>query len=149
MSYTLTPQEVQKRTTPQLVSGLQPGYVFVFGSNTLGVHGRGAAVDALHFGAKHGVGEGHEGNTYALPTKGSDFRKSLPLQTLQTHVNKFVSYAKNNPQLTFLVTPVGTGLAKYSPQQVAPLFFDAVYLRNVHLPPQFWKVILQKIGTTK
>lgn len=149
MKYELNSKEVHERTTPQLINEVTPGYVFVFGSNTLGRHGRGAAQDALRFGATPGVGEGHVGNTYALPTKGSDFRKSLPLEVVQKYVNKFVDYAVSKPELTFLVTPVGTGLAKYSVQQVAPLFYRALYVRNVHLPSTFWKVLLQKIGNTK
>lgn len=49
--------------------------VFVFGSNTEGRHGAGAAKTAKEqFGAQYGVAEGLTGNAYALPTK--DLNKS-------------------------------------------------------------------------
>lgn len=43
--------------------------IFVFGSNPEGRHGAGSArVAVQQFGAKYGIGEGLQGNAYALPT---------------------------------------------------------------------------------
>jgi hypothetical protein len=51
---------------------LQPGLVYVFGSNLGGIHGKGAALEALQwYGAKLGKGGGYMGR-YALPTKAAD-----------------------------------------------------------------------------
>lgn len=48
----------------------EPNTIFVFGSNPEGRHGAGAAKVAVDkFGAQNGVGEGLQGNAYALPTK--------------------------------------------------------------------------------
>lgn len=45
-------------------------YVFVFGSNTRGFHGKGAALVARNvFGAEYGVGIGITGRSYGIPTK--------------------------------------------------------------------------------
>ena len=33
----------KKRTTPEFITSLQPGEIFVFGSNLQGMHGGGAA----------------------------------------------------------------------------------------------------------
>ena len=55
--------------------------VFVFGSNLAGRHGAGAALFAIrHRGAIYGRGEGLQGNSYAIPTKGHRLDPlSLPL----------------------------------------------------------------------
>ena len=89
-----------------------PKVVFVFGSNLAGVHGAGAAAHAhKHWGAQWGVGEGLTGRAYALPTKDATVRHTLSLATIQGHVHTFVEFARENPDLIFLVTPFGCGLA--------------------------------------
>ena len=61
---------IRIRTTPEVVPSLQPDEIFVFGSNTAGVHGGGAAKTALaKFGAIYGQGCGRQGQSYAIPTK--------------------------------------------------------------------------------
>jgi hypothetical protein len=140
----LTANDINNRTTPELISILSDNQIFVFGSNTLGVHGLGAAKDAMNFGARYGVGEGHIGNTYAIPTKGSNFKKSLPLDIIEKHIDKFIKYAKQNNELIFLVTPIGTGLAHYTPYHIAPLFIEATAINNIHLPKIFWKILYKK-----
>ena len=137
-------KEMNERTTPQLISHVSDNEIFVFGSNLVGNHGLGAAKDAIKFGAEQGVGEGHIGNTYAIPTKGYNFRKSLPLEMIEKHVDKFIKYAKENNDLIFLVTPIGTGLAKYSVYQIAPLFIEATAIKNIYLPDIFWKILYKK-----
>jgi hypothetical protein len=88
--------------------------IFVFGSNLAGRHGKGAALYAKNFyGAIYGMGEGRQGRSYAIPTK--DYQiNTLPLDTIEKHIVTFLRHAKNNPQDTFLLTPLGTGLAGYS-----------------------------------
>ena len=95
--------------------------VFVFGSNLAGRHGKGAALYALqHYGAKYGEGVGRQGNSYAVPTK--DFLlKVLTLDTISRHLADFISYAKEHPEDTFMLTPIGTGLAGYSREQIYSL----------------------------
>lgn len=57
------------RITPDHISTLQPGQIFVFGSNRFGHHAGGAARWVLdHFGAEWGNGEGLQGQSYAIPT---------------------------------------------------------------------------------
>lgn len=99
--------------------------IFVFGSNLGGRHGKGAALTAMRFkNAEYGVAEGPTGNSYALPTCDHRF-KGLPLDHIQTYVNRFIMWARANPQMTFQVTRVGCGLALYSDKDIAPLFMDA------------------------
>ena len=47
-------------------------------------------------------------------------------------------------ELTFLVTPIGCGIAGYTAQEIAPFFADAKDLTNVYLPESFLKVLLRK-----
>lgn len=109
--------------------------VFVFGSNLAGRHGKGAALWARqHRGAIYGQGEGLQGNSYAIPTKDERLR-TLPLAEVKFHVNTFLQIARCQlPDLQFEVTPIGCGLAGYSPEQIAPMFWKAP--PNVLLPPE-------------
>ena len=99
--------------------------IFVFGSNLMGIHGAGAAKHAAkHYGAKPGHGAGRTGNAYAIPTKRHPY-ETLPLDQINTFVKQFILYAKEHPELDFLVTPIGTGLAGYKLEDIEPMFQDA------------------------
>lgn len=98
--------------------------IFVFGSNLAGRHGKGAALWARkHRGAIYGQGEGLQGTSYAIPTKDQRL-KPLALDQIKQHVDKFVEFAKLHPELDFLLTRVGCGLAGYTDSQIAPMFSD-------------------------
>lgn len=99
--------------------------VFVFGSNLSGIHGAGAAAYALkHKGAVWGEGNGHFGNSYALPTKDRKIR-SMTTAPIGMFVRQFLDYATAHPELTFQVTQVGCGLAGNAPSVIAPMFRGA------------------------
>jgi hypothetical protein len=109
--------------------------VFVFGSNLAGRHGKGAALWAKeNRGAIYGQGEGHQGNSYALPTKDEHLR-TLPLYRIRNYADRFKRFAREHPELTFQLTPVGCGLAGWKPCAIAPMFEDAP--PNVDLPAEF------------
>lgn len=113
------------KTGPDKVFKSAPGHVFVFGSNTAGIHGAGAARTAYDlYGAQYGQGEGLQGESYAIPTKNMDL-KTLPLHVIEQHVEKFLEFAWENPKLNFFVTKIGCGLAGYTEEQVAPMFREA------------------------
>lgn len=104
------------RTTPDRVTDLAPGEIFVFGSNAAGMHGAGAALTAYErFGAEWGVGTGLTGRTYALPTMGG-------AAELRDEAARFVEFARRHPELTFYLTKVGCGIAGFTEADVAPLF---------------------------
>lgn len=109
--------------------------IFVFGSNLQGRHGKGAALYARHHhGAIYGQAEGHQGNSYGIPTKSTPWQ-SLPLWVIGDHIRRFCDYARANPGLTFQLTPIGCGLAGYKYEEIAPLFKDAP--ENVLKPKEF------------
>jgi hypothetical protein len=120
--------------TPENITKLEPHQVFVMGANEAGRHGKGAAKQALKWGAVYGIGIGHQGQTYAIPTKDKNL-KVLSLYKIQKYVEDFLHYAKSMPELEFLVTEIGTGLAGYSPKDIAPFF--KIVPENVILPKSF------------
>lgn len=106
-----------------------PGTIFTFGSNLAGRHGKGAALTAkLRHGAIQGQGEGFQGRSYAIPTKGAERTGTLsllPLTAIEWHVARFVDFAARRPDLRFFVTRIGCGLAGYYDDEIAPFFREA------------------------
>lgn len=99
--------------------------IFVFGSNSSGFHGASAAKYAmLHHHAVYGIGKGIQGGSYAIPTKNKKIR-TLPLTEIKKHVDDFLQYVDEHPQIHFFVTAVGTGLAGYKHSEIAPMFKGA------------------------
>lgn len=110
-------------------------HVFVFGSNVMGRHDGGAARLAEElYGAQRGVGEGPTGRCYALPTVGPGFVR-LPLAEVAEAAARFLAHARLCPHTTFWLTPVGCGIAGFTPAEIAPLFRDAPL--NVRVPEEF------------
>ena len=92
-----------------MITALGINDIFVFGSNTLGIHGAGAAKQAKDcFGAKQGIGEGPTGQCYAIPTLTAKsgrfqlFQRSEP--ELRRSIAAFYRYAEQRPDLSFLLT---------------------------------------------
>lgn len=133
------------RITPEQIDTLKEGEVFVFGSNEAGQHLGGAARAAVErFGAVFSQGSGLQGRSYAIPTlrlPGGDTVNRLPLQTIRGYVQEFIYFADAHPEMTFLVTRVGCGIAGFRDEDIAPLFAGAYSLPNVYLPASFWKVL--------
>jgi hypothetical protein len=126
------------RTTPDDIKKLEQEQIFVFGSNLSGRHGKGAAKTALGWGAKWGQATGLQGRTYGIPTKDASIRRTLTVTEIEPFVDEFIEFAKNNPNLIFLVTEIGCGLAGHKQKDIAPLFLNAVDVENIHLPEKFW-----------
>ncbi len=126
------------RTTPDDIKKLEQGHIFVFGSNLSGRHGKGAAKTALGWGAKWGQASGLQGRTYGIPTKDASIRRTLTVTEIKPFVDEFIEFAKNNPNLIFLVTEIGCGLAGHKQKDIAPLFINAINIENIHLPEKFW-----------
>lgn len=109
-----------------MITELKPNQIFVFGSNEAGRSGRGAAKQALdHFGAVYGVGEGLTGQSYAFPTLDGNIQQ-FPLTVrstkLSTSRDKLYETCRQHPELEFLLTEVGCGLAGYSEDYMKSFF---------------------------
>ena len=123
------------RVTPDAITRLANNEIFVFGSNAQGLHYGGAARYALdHFGAIMGQGVGPQGKCYAIPSMGG-------LASMGEAVKQFCEYAKAHPEKRFLVTPIGCGIAGYTPIDVAPLFDCCRDVENISLPAAFWDLL--------
>ncbi|MCU1637128.1 MAG: hypothetical protein JWQ68_2367 [Cryobacterium sp.] len=115
------------------ITSLEPDEVFVFGSNASGHHGAGAARTAHErFGAVWGQGHGLQGRSYGIDTMSG-------LATIRTEVAQFLRFAGEHPELRFLVTEIGCGIAGHTPEEVAPMFRDSP--DNVVLPERFRAVL--------
>jgi hypothetical protein len=114
--------------------------VFVFGSNTAGRHGKGAAeVAKRKYGARRGIGEGLMRRCYAIPTKDGSLNV-LSKSEIKAAVKRFRQFTKENRELMFFVTRIGCGLAGYKDREIAPMFRGAT--RRCSFPIE-WKEFLE------
>lgn len=124
------------RETPEKITSLDSGQIFVFGSDLNGNHLGGAAKIAhKKFGAVMGQGVGLHGQSYAIPTMVEG------VESIKPYVDEFVAFAGAHPDLTFFVTRIGCGVAGFSPETMAPLFARADRMDNVWLPADFRSII--------
>ena len=83
--------------------------IFVFGSNTEGRHGAGAAkVAREQFGAIYGQGQGLQGNSYALPTKDLRVKENRGLRSISKEdivesIKKLYETARQHPVKLFKI----------------------------------------------
>lgn len=124
----------EDRITEENLTTLEDNEVFVFGTNTIGFHSK----LALKFGAIIGQ-TGYNGKTFAISTVQNS--TPLSLDRIKMQVEDFIKFAKSNLNLKFLVTKIGCGGAKYTPDDIAPLFKEAKDLENVYLPKEFWDIL--------
>jgi hypothetical protein len=132
---------MNNRITPENITKLPEKHIFVFGSNLSGRHGKGAAKTALTWGAKWGQASGLQGRTWGIPTKDQTIRRTLTITEIKPFVDQFINEAKLKPELIFLVTEIGCGLAGLKPKDIAPLFQMAKDIENIYLPERFWRLI--------
>lgn len=136
LSASSSPANRPVRFTPESITSLAPGEVFVFGSNLAGMHGGGAARVAMrHFGAVWGQGVGLQGQSYAIPTMQGG------VETIKPYVDEFLAFARAHRELLFYVTRIGCGIAGFHDREIAPLFAEALTMENVVLPESFVDVL--------
>lgn len=136
LSVSSSPANRPVRFTPEHITSLAPGEVFVFGSNLAGMHGGGAARVAMQrFGAVWGQGVGLQGQSYAIPTMQGG------VETIRPYVDEFIAFAQSHPELCFYVTRIGCGIAGFQDCEIAPLFAEALGVANIVLPESFVAVL--------
>lgn len=142
----------EREFTPENITSLKPNEIFVFGSNTEGKHGKGAALIAKNnFRAIYGQAEGLQGQSYAIITKDlTKGERSIPLNlktginirggiTIGLGIENFLRFAIDNPKLKFYVTKIGSSLAGYTTNEIKNLFVNSLHLvpDNVILPKEY------------
>jgi hypothetical protein len=113
------------------IVSLKENQIFVFGSNTQGRHGKGAALWAVKMaGAKYGNPQGPQGRSYAIITK--DLTKpvhpSVGKATIIHQIIQLYDYVKlpENSNKDFLVAySTKSNLNGYSPDEMALMFIEA------------------------
>ena len=129
---------MEKRISSNFIKKLEENEIFVFGSNLEGMHGGGAARIAYEkFGAIWGQGVGLQGQSYGIPTMHGG------VDVIKPYVNEFINYAKSHPELKFLVTRIGCGIAGFSDEEMSPLFKDAIEIENIYLPKDFYDILVK------
>jgi hypothetical protein len=140
MHLLMPPNEENSYYDPEVKFTLPDKMLFVFGSNLAGRHGKGAARYALlKYNAVYGQAYGLQGQSYAIPTRDTRIR-TLPLDIIQTYVTGFINWSLVNKDYCFYITPIGTGLAGYTHDQIAPMFKG---IKNAWLP-ETWREYLGK-----
>lgn len=130
----------EMKYTPDYIEELKSNEIFVFGSNLNGLHGGGAARVAMEkFGAVWGQGVGLQGQSYAIPTMHGS------VDAIKPYVDEFITFAKLHPELKFLVTRIGCGIAGFSEEEIAPLFAEAIEIENICLSQDFY-IVLENNG---
>lgn len=134
------------RTYKGSVQELKPNEVFVFGSNTRGAHGKGAALFARQkCGAIYGQARGLQGQSYAIVTK--DLTKSIHPSVssvdIKQQILELYSFAKQHTELEFVVAYSGSGtnLNAYSNQEMANMFNQPPIPENIIFEEGFAKLI--------
>ena len=63
------------------------------------------------------------------------------VDTIRPYVDEFIAFAIQHSELRFYVTPIGCGIAGFTPAEIAPLFKNAVTVENIYLPKSFLSVL--------
>ncbi|CAB4174847.1 UvrD-like DNA helicase, C-terminal, partial [uncultured Caudovirales phage] len=156
----------EREYTPDNITSLAPNEVFVFGANTVGGHGGGAAglaqfgdtksnYDAPPIGTKgkwseYGVVdrlmEGTEGKSFGLVTKSAAIvkgklyihgKRSVDFARISKSLDALVKVANEHPELKFLVTEFGTRMAGFTAEEMKSILASKVLPDNVILPKSF------------
>jgi hypothetical protein len=136
-----------RKTYSGLIETLKPTQIFVFGANTKGRHGKGAAWTALDkFGAIYGQASGRQGQSYSLITKDLSQRvhPSISEESIIKQIEVLYDYARTDSDLEFFVaySGEGTNLNGYTPQEMAEMFNRPEIPENIVFEDKFWKIIL-------
>ena len=138
--------ECERKTYSGLIHYLNDSQIFVFGSNTQGRHGKGAALTArLRFGAIYGKPEGIQGKSFAIITKDLT-KKTHPSRTkLQviSQINKLYEYATLHPDKEFIVAyKCGDhNLNAYSSEDMAKMFASRDIPSNIVFDRLFYELV--------
>ncbi|MBW5377167.1 hypothetical protein E6A45_00770 [Brachyspira pilosicoli] len=125
------------RVSAKHIDKLEDNEVFVFGSNTEGMHAGGAARMAMNWGAIYGKAFGLQGKTFAIPTVDYTRSGKMSIDEIKKYVDEFLDFTIKNKDKKFLVTEIGCGIAGFKVSEIAPLFRKALEYSNVYLPERF------------
>lgn len=136
------------RTYEGILNKLPKNSIFVFGSNTQGRHGLGAAKTAREkFGAIYGQPKGLQGNSYAIVTKDltKKIHPSISKDYIINQINSLYDFAVDNIELDFYIAYCGVGknLNSYTPMEMAEMFSSSDIPDNIIFEKSF-SILIKK-----
>lgn len=66
----------------------------------------------------------------------------VSINELELYISDFINRAIKHPELIFLLPRMESDY--FSIQEIAPLFYDAIPVKNIHLPVEFWDILNEK-----
>ena len=135
-----------RETYSGVIKYLNDNQIFVFGSNTQGRHGKGAALTArLRFGAIYGQPEGIQGKSFAIITKDLT-KKTHPSRTpaqIISQIDKLYEYAILHPEKEFIIPYKCSdyNLNAYSSEEMAKMFASRDIPDNIIFDKQFYELV--------
>ena len=142
----------ERKTYTGRITKLDENGIFVFGSNTQGRHGKGAALTAKNmFKAVYGRAKGLQGQSYAIVTK--DLTKpthpSVTRESIEEQIAELYKYANENPGKEMYVAYAGSGvnLNGYSNEEMAQMFASSPIPNNIVFEAVFNELV-KKYETT-
>ena len=135
-----------RKTYSGIIKYLNEDQIFVFGSNTQGRHGRGAALTArLKFGAIYGKPEGIQGKSFAIITKDLT-KKTHPSRTTDqiiSQIEKLYKYATLHPDKEFIIPYKCSdyNLNAYSSEEMAKMFASRDIPENIVFDKLFYELV--------
>lgn len=140
------------KTYKGLIHELLENEIFVFGSNTQGRHGKGAALIAKQkFGAVYGQPLGLQGSSYAIITKDltKKYHPSISSDYIVQQIAELYRFAISRTDLKFYIAySSNTGnLNGYSSQQMAKMFCQDYIPENMIFEEGFYKLMVNSLNT--
>lgn len=128
------------------IEQLKSNQIFVFGSNTRGIHGAGAALFARNnFGAIYGQAGGLQGQSYAIITKDltKDVHPSITREMIIEQIDDLYVFARFAPDHEFLVAyrADNNNLCGYSSEELAEMFARPNIPKNIVFEDEFLKLV--------
>ena len=117
--------------------------VLVFGSNTEGRHGKGAALLARsRYGAQQGIATGRTGMSYAVMCKDLSLgTRSVDLLVIKKQFDALWEYIHCHPNVVFYMAPIACVNGGYTVNEVAACLPYGQIPRNLVLNSQFLEFI--------
>lgn len=128
----------RSKVSPSFVPTLNDDEIFVFFTDIHGHHDSSSGKIAVDlFGATPGQAEGLQGHSYAIPIDYSTANEPNDPRKIFKSVHRFTQFAREHPELKFIVWRYDTGNVGIDEMQMASMFFGASKLDNVKLPETF------------
>lgn len=118
--------------------------IYVFHSNTQGIHGAGSALLAREqYGAKIGKAQREQGRSYAMMTKSLVSRTKIPKLVIETQILALYKYARANPLHKFYIccTAKGKYLTGYTAREFAAMYATIMPPQNILFEEGFAKLV--------